>query len=168
MTRPSYGFAKNIRNRSKNTVYSRFSGAGAEAQECRITKSNMTHTTMEERFDEYEKSNAKYYPMGVSCLTKEETVAFITTEIERAYNRGYYEGEKNEFHNQAGRIEEAKREVIDQKHYELAMQAQAIQMFMDKDAEEYGETALHGKFRAFFSKYIQPTLQAPDLSDKED
>lgn len=75
---------------------------------------------------------------------------FIATEIEIAYNRGYYEGEKNEFHNQAGRIEEAKRE-----------KEQEIIDFIAKKRTYYlGE-------RASALDEILAALQAPDLSDKE-
>lgn len=54
--------------------------------------------------------------------------------------------------------EVAMEEAKEQKYYELALQAQSIQMFFEDDAVKYGETVLHSKFRAFFKKYIEPTF----------
>lgn len=62
-------------------------------------------------------------------------------------------------------------EANQQKHYELAVQAQAIEAFFKKDADEYGETPLHSKFRAFFARHIQTaiglTRTTRALTDKE-
>lgn len=48
-----------------------------------------------------------YVEKGWTAVTTSIVEDLLTRATAEAYERGYYEGEKNEFHNQAGAIQEA-------------------------------------------------------------